>query len=481
MTGGGNRKVAHGHSFACSQNDPKGTATVKHWKSALVATTMLAIAQPALAQSTATAITGTTNAPVFDPDWSQVTRSGANCNSGAAAPLTNLYQNGSIRGRYGAQTGNQPVVARNLGGPFSNNGINVAPGGVILHPANNGDCAILRYTVPATGRGLYTINAAFSSADSNSMNGSGDGVNAMVLINGTILAGLIDVRRDTGRLSQRQVRLCPGDTVDFAVHMKTEMGFDSTNVSGDLQRTGDVSPVQCVTRTTVGTGGGIGGTLLTGAQSLGDPITMTGTPERPRTNCCAPWAGVDIIPALRPFFPGSAAGPYTLTFTPPASLNAQMSAYLLYLNSLNSGVTELTLTWQAADLGTGNSAATSGTTIGAPQTVTWSLNNGAVSMTGGGFWTGAPFPLTTWIGLQTTLSVNGGQAGAALLGPDCRTHWDAWRAQPQQIVQGGGQGGNAGGRIVFESINSRGQVSRTRPIDVRPGVAIETGQLLIRN
>lgn len=451
---------------------------MKHWKPALVATTILAMAQPALAQSTSTAITGPLYGTGHALGWTSISRAGANCNSGAPVVLTGAYINLPIGGRHGSQADNQPIVAHHFGGaPFSGSGINVAPGGVILHPANNGDCAILRYTVPATGRGLYTINASYSSADANSIAGSGDGVNAMVLINGNRIGNVIDTRRGPGRVSQAQIRLCPGDTVDFAVHMKTEMSYDTTNVSGDLQRTGDVNPAQCLTRDVVNPVTNVGNPLVT---PVGDPIDMTGTPERPRTTCCAPWAGVDIIPTLRPFFPGSAAGPYTMTFTPPASLNAQMSAYLSYLNSLNSGVTQLTMTWQAADLGTGNSAATSGTAIGAPQTVTWSLNNGVVSMTGGSFWPGSPFPLTTWIGFQTTLSVNGGQAGAALLGPDCRTHWDAWRAQPQQIVQGGA-GPGAAGRIIFESINSRGQVTRTRPIDVRPGVAIETGQLLIRN
>lgn len=453
---------------------------MKNWKSAILATTMLVgAAQPAMAQTTATAITGAANNTGHAPGWSSVSRSGAGCNGGAPAQLASAYTNGTIGGRHGPQIGNQPIVARNFGGPFSNNGINVGVGGVILHPANNGDCAILRYTVPVGGRGLYTINASFSSADSNSMAGAGDGANAMVLVNGSRIGNVIDTRRGGGRVSQGQIRLCPGDTVDFAVHMKTEMGFDSTNVLGTLDRTGDVNPTQCVT-----VGDPVGNTggpdpRNTGAWEMGDPITMTGTPNNPRSNCCGPWVGVDIIPSLMPNFPTGAGGPYTMTFTPSAAMNAQMSAWLNYLHALNPAVTQLTMSWQAANLGTGNTAATSGTTIGAAHSVTWNWTNSGVTMTGGGFWTGAPFPLTTWIGFQTTLSVNGGQAGAALLGPDCRTSWSAWRAQPQQITQGGGNGGT--GRIIFETMSARGQVQRTQPIQVRANVPIETGQIRIRN
>lgn len=452
---------------------------MKYWKTAILATTILAAAQPVMAQSTSTAITGPLNNSGHQPGWSSISRAGASCNSGSPVDLTGAYINLPIGGRHGAQAGNQPMVARNFGGaPFSFNGITVGVGGVILHPANNGDCAILRFTVPATGRGLYTINAAFSSADGNSMNGAGDGTNAMVLVNGNRIGNIIDTRRGPGNVSQAQVRLCPGDTVDFAVHMKAEMSFDTTNVSGDLQRTGDVSPTQCVSvGTAVGNTGGPD-PRNNDVWEMGDPITMTGTPNSPRSNCCAPWGGIDINPALTPVFPNGAGGSYTRVFdqTLPvnAALNAQMSAYLNYLNALNPAVTTLTMTWQAANLGTGPAAATSGTTIGAAQTIVWNWTPGGatMSMPGGPFWSGAPFPLTSWIGFQTTISVNGGQTGAALLGPDCRSAWSAWRAQPQQILQPG-----SSGTMVFETIGARGQIIRSRPVQVTPGARIQANQL----
>lgn len=454
---------------------------------------------PASAQTgpwdVSTAIIGSANASAsLAQHWSAISRSGNLCNFGAVTQLGAPYVSAAapaIRGFQSQNSASQARVARNFGAFAFTDGQWIQTNDLIMLPGSGGECTILRLTIPAGGGGRYDISANFVPMPVGTAPGSGpgphtipvsDGVRAMVLHNSVLLGNVVQTRHGPNPRTFEQRRLCPGDTVDFAVQMRNDPVLDATRVIGEIRRVGSVSALECGGPTNETVGPGVDITALTVVEAA-ESIDMTGTPERPRSNCCGPWSGVNIVPSLMPLFPTGAVGPYTMTFDPTsiqnANLNAQMSAYLNYLHAMNPAVTQLTMTWQAANLGTGNTAATSGTMIGGPQTVTWNWTNSGVTMTGGGFWTGAPFPLTTWIGFQTTLSVNGGQAGATLLGPDCRVNWDAWRAQPQQITQGGNSG-NAEGRIVFESMNARGQVQRTQPIAVRANVPIETGQLLIR-
>lgn len=439
-----------------------------------ITTILAALASaPVLAQTydPGTAIIGNSTGPAsMATNWSAVRVTGSGCNTpNTLAPLSHDYSHpasSAIRGFDGQLTGNQPIVARNFGPAFSGS-VSIPANSLLMHPGSADECAVLRLTIPAGGAGLYAVNAQFVRADSN-----GDGVTGLVLRNGVRIGNAVDTARSREQVGG-QATLCAGDTVDFAVHMNSDYWFDSTLLTGSVNRVGDVGPRAC--RGVVPSTGGVGidpGGLTVGVLEAGEPITMTGTPNGPRSSCCGPWAGIDIIPSLQPQFPNGAGGSYTQVFTPSATLNAQMGAYLNYLHAMNPAVTTLTMSWQAANLGTGASAATSGTMIGAPQTVTWTWASGTVSMSGGGFWANAPFPLGSWIGFQTSLSINGPAAAASLLGPDCRTSWSAWRAQAQQILQPG-----SSGNLVFETIGARGQVVRSRAVQVAPGRAIQRNQL----
>lgn len=414
---------------------------------------------------------------------------GAPCDQAVfAGSLSNQWTNAVLGGRIdGASL--SPIVARNFSSnPAAFAPLYVGPGDLLLLPGGTGRCASVVVNLPSGTTGTFEITGSFQGAFAQNGGaggiGSGDGVRAVVRVpvGGFATQDITPaMQTSAGRQTFNVTHNFTSSyaAVQFVVHMNANRTDDWTVLNFRIRRIDNVGPgTGVLTAGTLSQIDGIRNADLLTATAMGDPITMTGTPNNPRSNCCGPWAGVDIIPSLVPTFPTGAGGPYTMSFTPSAALNAQMSAYLNYLHALNPAVTQLTMSWQAANLGTGATAATSGTTIGADQSVTWQWTSGGVTINGGGFWTGAPFPLTSWIGFQTTLSVNGGQAGAALLGPDCRSSWSAWRAQPQQIVQGGaGQGGSAPGRIVFETINARGQVQRSQPITVRPGVPIETGQI----
>ena len=96
------------------------------------------------------------------PNWSAIYRTGASCNAGPATPLNTpyVYPGSNIRGFDGAIATNQPLLAKNFDSFAFNSGtITVPPGGLVMHPGPNGECAILRYTVPAGGQGVYNVNS----------------------------------------------------------------------------------------------------------------------------------------------------------------------------------------------------------------------------------------------------------------------------------------------------------------------------------
>ena len=441
---------------------------MKNWKLALVASTILAVAQPVMAQTASP--TGPwlpdqslNSTAGFTPNWSGVRRTGPGCNSGAVTPLAFPYVNPlapTVRGVNGQIATDQPLIARNFGtAPVSPDGVVIAPGALVMHPADEGQCSILRLTIPAGGGGTYAMSARFVGGyplTENNGVSSGDGVRAMVLHNSVALGTVVETRNGAGTVQQQGLRLCPGDTLDFAVHMREAYSYDSTLLTGRVVRTGD-NPVACP-------GGGGDGPIIT--HPTGSPTGLSG--------CCAPFSGLSILPSLQPMFPNGATGNYTMSYTAPAAMHAQMSAYLAYANSMDPSITTMTLSWQAANFGTGATPAASGPAIGGAQTVTWSRNSttGAITVapsTGGSFWTGAPFPVGSWIGFVTTLTHNG-TADSIHFPQNCRVQWNAWRAQAAALRVGAAGGGNS---VAFSTIGARGQVLEA------PAVAVSAGQAVI--
>lgn len=397
--------------------------------------------------------------------WSAVRISGgasARCrDQSTMAQLTNAYSNGSIAGRHGGLSPDQPIVAENLGAPFSANGITVPSGAVLMHPGPNNECSVLRLTIPTGDRGVYSINARYEGIDANAASNGGDWVTGMVLHNGVQIGSSVDTSQGPGSIYVQQRTLCPGDRIDFAIHMKNGMSFDSTRLTGLVRRVGNASLLACPPRVAeVGTAVGVG-TLLGGAELIGDPVTVPEDPMVGPSPCCAPWSELDIGPSLHPTFT-DAASPYTMTYQTPSAISAQMSAYLNYIHAMDPSITTLTLTWQAVDVGT--SPGMSGTTVGAAQTVTWTWTSGGVNVSGGGFWGSQPFQVGRWYRFMTTLSHNG-TPNSPFFGPDCINNSKAF------------SWGVANRVATMSSTNARGQVVRSAAVQFTPGRPIETGQI----
>ena len=199
---------------------------MKNWKSAILATTILAAAgQPAMAQTgpwdPGVALNGTINGPASPagPEWSTIRRTGPGCNTGPVIQLSNAYVNTlatGMRGFHGMIAGDQPLVARNFGPPITVGGTAIPAGALVLHPGPANEGSILRLTIPAGGSGTYSVSGRFAGAHPNNGVSNGDGVRGMVLRNGVGVGNVVETRNGVGTV-QGQMRMCPGDTIDFAV------------------------------------------------------------------------------------------------------------------------------------------------------------------------------------------------------------------------------------------------------------------------
>lgn len=443
--------------------------SVKPARTAVCASTALAVAMfamPAAAQNydSGTAFGGSQTATTLNAQWSAVQLAGPGCN-GTPVALTAQHSDGTIGGQRGTLTGNQPIVAHNFGAVYSGNGLDVMAGGTLLHPGPANECASLRFTTPAPG-GIYTVAAQFRSVDRGSRQGAGDGVKAMVLHKGTQIGAAVDTRLTDVGMVEKSLRLCPGDTVDFAVTMKGNMQFDSTGVNATLRRTGDVSRLDCLKLgdPEVITGGGHH--VNPHIDPPGEIIDLPNDTMLGRSPCCAPWSEADIYASLSTPIGANSAAPYTLQYLNPAALQAQMSAYLNYVHAITPGITTMTMTWQAVDLGNGTNWTTSGTAVGGQQTVTWTWSPNGVTVSNGNFWSGTPFQPNEWYGFLTTLS-HDGPRDSAFFGPDCLVNWRPFRVQVSQarMAAGGEQ------PLMVQTIGARGRVIQSRANASSPGRA----------
>jgi hypothetical protein len=442
--------------------------SVKPARTAFCATTALAVAMfalPAAAQSSGTAFGGSPTATTLNAPWSAVQLAGPGC-TGTPVALTTQWTDGTIGGQRGTLTGNQPIVGHNFGAVYSGNGLDVMAGGTLLHPGPSNECASLRFTTPAPG-GIYTVAAQFRSVDVHSRQGTGDGVKAMVLHKGVQIGAAVDTRAsDVGKVGQ-SLRLCPGDTVDFAVTMKANMVADSTGVNATLRRTGDVSPLDCLKLGDPAVITDVGHHVNPHIELPGKVIDLPNDTMLGRSPCCAPWSEADIYASLSTPIGANSAAPYTLQYLNPAALQAQMSAYLTYVNAITPGITQITMTWQAVDLGNGTNWTTSGTAVGGPQNVTWSLGaNGVVTVSGGNFWSGTPFQPNIWYGFLTTLSHNGPR-DSDFFGPKCLVNWRPFRVQVVQARMAAG----ADQPLMVQTIGAKGRVIQSRATASSPGRA----------
>jgi hypothetical protein len=94
--------------------------------------------------------------------------------------------------------------------------------------------------------------------------------------------------------------------------------------------------------------------LANGTSSqLGLPTVVAGDfscgPTADVDPCCPPWNPSVLADTLVYQGLGSIAAPYTLKFQPSMAFKSQMQAYIDYLHSVNSNITEITIAWRLHD------------------------------------------------------------------------------------------------------------------------------------
>lgn len=166
--------------------------------------------------------------------------------------------------------------------------------------------------------------------------------------------------------------------------------------------------------------------------------------------CCPPFWEGRIPDALNPQFQGAANGPFTLSYSAPANLDAQMEAYTAYVHAMYPGITQISLNWILADLGTAATHSWAGPPLAPPQTTAWT----ATSAIGGGFWAGFPLVPNHWYGVRTVLSHNGREREAPWMeGCTVNQLFVRWSVSPAIMLSGSG-----GGR--FEAMAGNGKAVR---------------------
>ena len=314
-------------------------------------------------------LTGTpTNTSVVNPTWSTVYRTGTIC-SGAPTTLTNQYINGSqIGGKHGGIATDQPLVAKNLTSTIFNGGIIVPPNTILMHPGPNNQCSVLKFTVPANqpAGGLYLISAHFRGAypmpgqqNSPGSPGSGDGTRGMVLVNSVQQSGW---SADTAVIGGQgttfsSVTLNPGDTVEYAAHMKGSYLYDST--------------------------------LLTGRIIGPDPVV----PEPVKT-CCDPNLSVNKIqPLFNDYNSTNITGLYGLNFDPTTAAAAGFRTAFdntAFMASVTSGLNGWLVVH--SDMKTDNAGNQSWPTGPTPVATYWNLSTTTTNLIGSPFlyWENTP-------------------------------------------------------------------------------------------
>ena len=354
-----------------------------------------------------------------------------------------------------------------------------------LDITNGANSVYQRFTPRCSG--TVTFGASFSTRGDRGGIGNirirqGNSITSPVISTTNVSLPNGTSKTDPWQQTTGSITLTAGQTYVFEVFMNNQLNMDDAFVyfpnCDTVPLLPDVANPDWTTSGTNGTGGGGGGgfgdPVLDGV-SLGDNIgrpeigmDIPADPVQGQSPCCAPWSEQDIPSALQPIFPTNAGSPYTMQYLNPATLNAQMGAYLQYVHAMDPSITTITMQWTAVNLGSGSTPANSGTVTGGMKSVTWTWTPGGVttSVSGGGFWTGTPFQVNSWYGFVTKLSHNGTQ-GSPYFGEECLNNTWKFRWSTQGMRQVG-----AGGAGEMQTIDARGRVVKSGAIPVAPGKAL---------
>lgn len=124
--------------------------------------------------------------------------------------------------------------------------------------------------------------------------------------------------------------------------------------------------------------------------------------------CCPPWNSGMLADMLFYKGSGSIAAPYTLQFQPTDAFEAQIQAYLNYLNILNPAINSIVIHFRLNDAGTG-SVPISGPMVGFNHFVAWGAGGGGVPINGPiEFFTlqNEPMQVNRWYRVHTGIFLN---------------------------------------------------------------------------
>ncbi len=127
------------------------------------------------------------------------------------------------------------------------------------------------------------------------------------------------------------------------------------------------------------------------------------------STCCPPWDDTRLEGSLYYNGSGGISDPYTLTFNPGATINAQMQAYINYLNALDPGITTITLSIRLKDKGQTPNAPGLGMPVSSYHFVTWTAGSNTSPSSGTpNFFTmpDASLQVNNWYLVQTKLRLN---------------------------------------------------------------------------
>ena len=109
------------------------------------------------------------------------------------------------------------------------------PAGLLMHPQNEGDARtydVVRWTAPAAG--TYDVSATWVDSDT----GGGNGAEAFLALNGTLVPGFLGAFANGGSATydNNALALSAGDTLDFVLGPGADGGFgnDSTTFNADI-------------------------------------------------------------------------------------------------------------------------------------------------------------------------------------------------------------------------------------------------------
>ncbi len=191
--------------------------------------------------------------------------------------------------------------------------------------------------------GQVTFSGFFSSRISGGAAQSGTGSIAIhqgIGAGGTKVAEtpVAELTTATWQQSSATATVAAGQTYSFVVNLDNDLNFDE----GTVTYVDNCNPE-----------------IVTEGPGSGDLNVIP-----PPDPCCPPWSEQVLEQSLVYFSTGSIGSPYTLRWQPSASLNAQMQAYLNYLNAVNPAITNISIVFGLYPAGTGAAPGNAGPQVG---------------------------------------------------------------------------------------------------------------------